>query len=404
MARFYCNLAKLSDVVSRVSKGMSEDASRLTFVHKQEIMAEPGIRNLRVPVALTKSKGLYERLQPQGGRSIGAHQQIGSRGREHGGERSGGTAQLSQRRGSTGGPSALDKSLAHRSGENDPPRRLYGKASSSPQVDDSFLCHLERYLSPTRNHCATTALAILLLSFSLTGCGGHKQAHVDVPPPPPMSEPDSQTKSVNTEPSAKTIVPAPTEQDALGIPADAKPISVQTGLASWYGAPYHNRRGSNGELYNMNAMTAAHRTLPLGSIVRVTNVKTGHSALVRITDRGPFVEGRVLDLSQAAAKKVDVLQPGVAMVRIEVLRTPSSLETGGRWAVQIGAFEQEHAADKLADHLSHRYQTAKVQCFSSPVGDWWVRVRVQDDNRKLAEEVARTTQTSQGSIFLVRLD
>jgi rare lipoprotein A len=154
----------------------------------------------------------------------------------------------------------------------------------------------------------------------------------------------------------------------------------------------------------MRAMTAAHRTLPLGSIVRVTNLKTGHSALVRITDRGPFVEGRVLDLSLAAAKKVDVWQAGVAMVRIEVLRAPAPLEAGGRWAVQIGAFEKEHSADKFADHLSHRYQTAKVQCFSSPVGDWWVRVRVQDDDRKLAEEIARKTQTSQGAIFLVRLD
>jgi rare lipoprotein A len=190
----------------------------------------------------------------------------------------------------------------------------------------------------------------------------------------------------------------------LRIPADARPISVETGLASWYGALYHNRRGSNGQLYNMHAMTAAHRTLPLGSIVRVTNVKTGHSALVRITDRGPFVEGRVLDLSQAAAKKVDVWQAGVAMVRVEVLRTPAPLETGGRWAVQIGAFEEEGAADKLAGHLSHRFHTAKVLCFSSPTGDWWVRVRVQDDDRARAEDVAHNTQTPHGGIFLVRLD
>jgi rare lipoprotein A len=217
-----------------------------------------------------------------------------------------------------------------------------------------------------------------------------------------MSQPESQTNSASSEPSAKTSVQP--DEDSFRIPADAKPILVETGLASWYGGPYHNRRGSNGEIYNMYAMTAAHRTLPLGSIIRVTNVKTGRSALVRITDRGPFVEGRVLDLSQAAAKKVDVWQAGVAMVRIEVLRAPSSLESGGRWAVQIGAFEQEHSADKLADHLSHRYQTAKVQCFSSPVGDWWVRVRVQDDDRKRAEEVAHNTQTPQGSIFLVRLD
>ena len=247
-------------------------------------------------------------------------------------------------------------------------------------------------------------VVILLISFLLTSCGGHKQASINVPPPPPMSEPASQTSSVSPEAPVKTTVPAQSEEDALRIPSDAKPISVETGFASWYGGPYHNRRGSNGEIYNMHAMTAAHRTLPLGSIVRVTNVKTGHSVLLRITDRGPFVEGRVLDLSEAAAKKIDIWQAGVGMVRIEVLRTPSPLETGGRWAVQIGAFEKEHIADQVADHLSHRYQTAKVQCFSSPVGDWWVRVRVQDDDRKRAEEVARNTQTPQGSIFLVRLD
>jgi rare lipoprotein A len=257
-----------------------------------------------------------------------------------------------------------------------------------------------------RNDFLSYAIALVVLSFSLTGCGQPKQAHVNVPPPPSMSEPDSQADSADSEPPAKTTPSSDpdTEKDALHISSDTKPISVETGLASWYGGPYHNRRGSNGEIYNMHAMTAAHRTLPLGSIVRVINVKTGRSALVRITDRGPFVEGRVLDLSQAAAKRIDVWQAGVAMVRIEVLRTPASLETGGRWAVQIGSFEKEHAADKLADHLSHRYHTAKVQCFGSPVGDWWVRVRVQDDDRTLAEEVARNTQTPQGSIFLVRLD
>jgi rare lipoprotein A len=179
---------------------------------------------------------------------------------------------------------------------------------------------------------------------------------------------------------------------------------VETGLASWYGPPYHNRHASNGEVYNMHAMTAAHRTLPLNSVVRVTNVKTGHSAVVRITDRGPFVQGRILDLSEAAAKKVDVWGAGVATVRLEVLRSPAPLNSGGRWAVQIGAFEKQHAADKLADHLSRKYETAKVLCFSSPIGDWWVRIRVQGDDRKRAETVARETHTSEGEIFLVRLD
>jgi rare lipoprotein A len=251
-------------------------------------------------------------------------------------------------------------------------------------------------------HRGAVVVAIALISLLLTGCGEHKQARVEVPPPPPPSAPETSSGSAGL-PSTKTV-PAPADHDALEIPAGTKPIFVETGLASWYGAPYHNRRGSNGEIYDMHALTAAHRTLPLSSIVRVTNVKTGRSVLVRITDRGPFIEGRILDLSQAAAEKIDLRQAGVGMVRIEVLRSPSPLEAGGRWAVQIGAFEQEHAADKLADHLSRRYHTAKVQCFSSPVGDWWVRVRVHDDDRKLAEEVAHNTQTPQGAIFLVRLD
>jgi rare lipoprotein A len=188
------------------------------------------------------------------------------------------------------------------------------------------------------------------------------------------------------------------------IPASTTPILTETGLASWYGPPYHNRRGSNGEVYNMNAMTAAHRTLPLGSIVRVTNVKTGHSALVRITDRGPFIRGRVLDLSLAAARKVDLVQPGVAQVKVEVMQTPTPLDAGGKWAVQIGGFPDADEAAKLADHLTHRYRTAKVLRFASPAGDWWVRVRVLNDDHQRAQDLAAETATPEGAVFLVRLD
>jgi rare lipoprotein A len=194
------------------------------------------------------------------------------------------------------------------------------------------------------------------------------------------------------------------QDERIEAPAGAKPVFEETGMASWYGAPYHNRKGSNGEVYNMHAMTAAHRTLPLGSVVRVTNVKTGRAAVVRITDRGPFVEGRILDLSLAAAKAVDVFQPGVARVHLEVLQVPAPLDTGGRWAVQIGSFADEKNATEVADHLQRRYRTAKVLRFASPVGDWWVRVRVLDDNRERAQTLARETETPEGAVFLVRLD
>jgi rare lipoprotein A len=182
------------------------------------------------------------------------------------------------------------------------------------------------------------------------------------------------------------------------------PLATEIGRASWYGPPYHNRVGSNGEVYNMHAMTAAHRTLPLGSIVRVTNLKTGHAALVRITDRGPFIPGRVLDLSLAAARKLDVYLPGVAEVKVEVMVAPAPLDTGGKWAVQIGGLRDQEAATKLADHLQRRYRTAKVQRFASPAGDWWVRVRVFDDDRERAQRLAAETETPEGAVFLVRLD
>jgi len=244
-----------------------------------------------------------------------------------------------------------------------------------------------------------------MLAGLLTGCASRHQARVKLPPPPAIEQPATQPGPTTPGNSRQTAKSIPQESSpVISVPPNAKPIFVETGLASWYGAPYHNRRGSNGQVYDMNAMTAAHRTLPLGSIVRVTNLKTGRSALVRITDRGPFVPGRVLDLSLAAAKQVDVWLPGVATVRIDVLETPAPLNVGGRWAVQIGAFGEQDAATELADRLTRRYHTAKVLSFSSPVGDWWVRVRVLDDDRSRAEELAREARTSEGAIFLVRLD
>jgi rare lipoprotein A len=250
---------------------------------------------------------------------------------------------------------------------------------------------------------------ILLLSFSILSCGHSKHAGVDVPSAPPTSEP-SATESRREGAAEHDRVPGTgtgAESADLAEPTistSSKPLATETGKASWYGPPYHNRRGSNGEVYNMHAMTAAHRTLPLGTIVKVTNLKTGHTALVRITDRGPFIPGRVLDLSLAAARRLDVYVPGIADVKVEVMQTPAPLQTGGKWAVQIGGFPHQEAATKLADHLKRRYRTAKVLKFASPAGDWWVRVRVLDDDHGRAQKLAAETETPEGAVFLVRLD
>jgi len=239
-----------------------------------------------------------------------------------------------------------------------------------------------------------TAAILLLSMVFLIGCS-HKPVSVAVPATPSPAQ---------AQPSESATARPQTNTDQPEFPLDAKPLWSETGIASWYGAPYHNRRASNGEVYDMHAMTAAHRTLPLGTIVRVTDLKTGSSALVRITDRGPFIEGRIIDLSQSAASKIGIVQRGTAEVRIDVLKTPSSTTTSGRWAVQIGAFEREKAAREMAARLSRRYSTANVLTFNSPVGDWWVRIRVKGDLRARAEEVMHDTTTSEGAIFLVRLD
>ena len=242
--------------------------------------------------------------------------------------------------------------------------------------------------------------------FFLASCS-HKPARVAVAPAPPVDQaeqpvPEGTPPAVAAEKQSNPPEPSPSFE--VEASRDNHPVEIETGIASWYGAPYHNRRGSNGEVYDMNAMTAAHRTLPLGSIVRVTNAESGKSAVVRITDRGPFIEGRIIDLSQAAAKQIGLVQKGTGRVRVEVLKTPQPIESGGRWAVQLGGFERENRAREIADHLTRRYHSAKVLTFSSPTGAWWVRVRVKNDLRARAEEITRDTKTPEGGVFLVRLD
>ena len=127
----------------------------------------------------------------------------------------------------------------------------------------------------------------------------------------------------------------------LDFVASHTPILSETGLATWYTAPYKGRRAANGQVFDDDAMTAAHRTLPMGSLVVVTNLKTGQSGAMRITDRGPFVEGRILDLTIASAKATGVYRAGLAQVRLDVYETPKPIDTGGRWCVQIGAFHDE---------------------------------------------------------------
>jgi rare lipoprotein A len=180
-------------------------------------------------------------------------------------------------------------------------------------------------------------------------------------------------------------------------------VWTETGIASWYGPPYNKRRGANGQIYDQDAMTAAHRTLPMNSLIRVTNLKTGQQAVLHVTDRGPFVPGRVLDLSMASAKALSLYVAGTGTVRIDVFAVPAPIETGGRWCVQIGAFKDEGQADRLRSHLTHKYQSANVIEFTGPTGHW-VRIRPFRDDKNRAVEIAKELKPSEGEAYLVRLD
>ena len=147
----------------------------------------------------------------------------------------------------------------------------------------------------------------------------------------------------------------------------------EEGMASWYGGDFHGRKTSNGETYDMHLPTAAHKTLPMNVYVRVTNLANDRQSVVRINDRGPFVKGRVIDLSYAAAKELGVVGPGTAPVRIEALgygeagpageivayRQPASYEVGP-FTVQVGAFSVPQNALRLAEELRRSYGEASV--------------------------------------------
>lgn len=189
--------------------------------------------------------------------------------------------------------------------------------------------------------------------------------------------------------------------------AQVEAIESLVAVASWYGHPYHGRRTSNGEVYDMDLLTAAHRTWPFHTLVRVTHLGNGRSVLVRINDRGPFVQGREIDLSREAARRLNMIDEGTARVRLEIVSAaasdgdpppaevlpppvltqpdpepPSQFETGPRYRLQLGAFSSPKNARRLLDRLQSEadwlktaiveaaglYRVQSVDCFVEAQG------------------------------------
>jgi rare lipoprotein A len=176
----------------------------------------------------------------------------------------------------------------------------------------------------------------------------------------------------------------------------------ETGYASWYGPGFHGRQAANGEIYNQHALTAAHRTLPFGTLVEVTRRDTGQRVVVRITDRGPFVRGRIIDLSKEAARRIGSIGPGVVPVRLRIAALPDAAPLAGLYTVQLGNFQDAERARALYERLGVRIPglrllsepaTASVKVVTRPYTDykraarvaWRIRRDLQPDAFVVAE-------------------
>jgi len=174
------------------------------------------------------------------------------------------------------------------------------------------------------------------------------------------------------------------------------------GLASYYAEPYHGRKTASGEIFDTyQGMTAAHRTLPFNTMVRVTNKTNGREVDVRINDRGPFVDGRVIDLSVRAAREIDLVRSGVAPVTLKVLKV-AEVSKSSAYAVQVAAFENQRAAEGLKERLEKKYSGVVIQ----PVVEekTLYRVRIGQPNLEAATHLASELRKQDYKPFVVRME
>ena len=233
----------------------------------------------------------------------------------------------------------------------------------------------------------TTAAALIAAAALMPGCA--KKKKVAVIPPAPAAKPVARAAKPPV-PAAKSAPPAET----LG--------ESETGIASWYGYPYHGRRAANGEIYDMEKLTAAHRTLAFETWVEVENLENGKTVTVRITDRGPFVDGRIIDLSKAAARSIDMIGPGIANVRVKVVSAPPGAAVA-LFAVQVGAFQDRERAERLRSEFERTIGSARLVRRSGNPVLWRVLVG-SEPTEDGAAALALKIRTPGQPAFVVRLD
>ena len=266
-----------------------------------------------------------------------------------------------------------------------------------------------RLLTPPSTLRICWLIGLLTVATVAAGCG-HKKTRVtpSATAPPVYTPPKTTSPSrPSSEPPARGSIPV-TPVPEGGISSEDKefilshrPIYSEEGRATWYTAA-KGRKAANGQVFSDEALTAAHRTLPMGSLIVVTNLKTRQASAMRISDRGPFVPTAILDLTKASARSIGIW-PGSAQVRVDVYETPKPMEVGGRWCVQIGPFTSEHKAIRFKARLIDDYPGSRVIEFPGE-RSYWVRIRPAGDDREQAEEMARRMRPDEGVAYLTRLD
>jgi rare lipoprotein A len=191
-------------------------------------------------------------------------------------------------------------------------------------------------------------------------------------------------------------------------PVQAAPVpavgSAERGVASWYGKPYDGRAAADGEIYHMETMVAAHRTLPFQTMVRVRNLTNDKTVDLRIIDRGPFAANRIIDVSHAAAVAMGMIGSGIAQVELTILSTPAGIATA-QFAVQVGAFRDRANADRMQQRMIGAYGSAKQVLRQGDPPLWRVlagREATEDGAEALARRIQREQDMS--AAFVVRLD
>lgn len=243
---------------------------------------------------------------------------------------------------------------------------------------------------------ATVAAAVWLLAIA--GCGKkHRAARTPAAPQPSTSA---------SAPPPPASAPSTTSIPARRAARPALPLATgytEEGVASWYGIPFNGRAAADGEIYDMETLVAAHRLMPFNTWLKVTNLSNNKNVNVRVIDRGPFVDGRIIDLSKAAAREINLIGPGTGRVRLEVIAAPVDIPANDFYAVQVGAFSVYANAERARMLYAQRFGTAQLAVKQAKMQMWRVLVG-KESSIQTAQQLAARLAIEHKDVFVVRLD